>query len=382
MPHTYDVIVVGCGGFGSSAMSHLSRRGLRVLGIDRFTPPHDRGSTHGETRIIRKAYFEHPDYVPLLQRSYQLWDELHERRSAASGPLPPFFERCGLLATGTMSGEMIPGVLESAKTHGLSVDQLSPGETRERFPMFRVPEEYTTLFEQDAGYLWVERCVEAHLADAAEHGATLLTDQVVTEISHTPASATVQTLHGSYSAAAVVVTSGAWTGQLLPDYARLIEVRRKLLFWYPMNSDAWRGHRPPTYMTEIPGSNAAFYGFPPIDGQTLKMAEHTGGQVVADPLTVDRCVQPSESASVSDFAGRFLNGVSTSPVKSAVCMYSMSPDGHFLVDRLQTGPVIVAAGFSGHGFKFTSAMGEVVADLVQSGNSRLPIEFLSARRFD
>ncbi|MFN8710542.1 MAG: N-methyl-L-tryptophan oxidase [Planctomyces sp.] len=386
MQTVYDVIVVGCGGFGSAAMSHLSRRGLKVLGIDRFTPPHDLGSSHGDTRIIRKAYFEHPNYVPLLQRAYKLWDELSERSAAAfpedTAKNGPLFIRTGLFAAGTMTGEMIPGVLESAQTHGLPVENLSSDDLRRRFPMFSVPEGYTALFEKDAGYLRVERCIDAHLHDSLSMGGQLLTNTVVTGISHTTSSVTVRTADQTYSAGAVVVTGGAWTGQLMPEYQKLIEVRRKILFWYPTDGSLWKDHGiSPVYMMELPGNRETFYGFPPLDGRTLKMAEHTGGDLVTDPLLVNRTVQSHEGDDVAAFAKMFLPGTSSVAERTAVCMYSMTADGNFLIDRLPSGPVVVAAGFSGHGFKFTSAIGEVTADLVVNGKTPHPVEFLSARRF-
>jgi sarcosine oxidase len=386
MDRQHDVIVLGCGGIGSAALSHLAGRGLKVLGIDRFHPPHDLGSSHGETRIIRKAYFEHPDYVPLLQRAYQLWDELTERTAESARQhtaYPALLERCGLLAAGSLTGEVIPGVIESAARHRLPVERLEPAETQRRFPMFSIPNDLCVIFESDAGFLWVERCVEAHLQDAKRRGARLLTGKPVTEIQYTPDSVRVRTDDTEFSAGALVVTAGPWTAQLLPDYGRHIEIRRKLLFWHPVNLPIWSDlSRAPGYMIEHPVTKRMFYGFPSIDGATVKVAEHTGGGPVSDPTLVNRQVLPDEGNAVSEFVTSHLRGSSGTAVRSAVCMYSMTPDGHFLIDRMDSAPIVVAAGFSGHGFKFSSVMGEVIADLVQTGRSRWSIDFLSARRLN
>ncbi len=391
MHTTYDVIVAGCGGFGSAAMCHLARRGLRVLGIDQFAPPHDRGSSHGETRVIRKAYFEHPNYVPLLKRAYVLWDELAERTVAAAGSSAPadLFVRCGLLLAGQSDGEVIAGARDAAARHQLSLESLTATEVRQRFPQFAVPASLATVFEPDAGFLYAERCVAAHLSDAARNGAQLLTDTSVRSIRTETNSATVCTDRQTFSASAVVVTSGAWAGSLLaanlpeigPLYDGWIRVRRKTLFWHPITDPIWNDlSRTPIHLLQAADDQPVFYGFPGIDGQTVKLAEHTGGDPVDDPTHVDRQVTTADGHAVSGHVRQFLNGVSPVAARSAVCMYSMTPDSHFLIDRLPEAPIVVAAGFSGHGFKFTSVIGEAIADLVEHGQTALPIDFLSARR--
>lgn len=389
---SFDIIVIGCGGFGSAAMSHLARRGIRVLGIDQFHPPHDRGSSHGETRVIRKAYFEHPDYVPLLHRAYEQWDELTERtahhRSAENREL---FVRCGLLLAGPADGEVIAGARQAAERHLLDLQSLTHQDCRERFSMFRIPETSDIVFEQDAGYLWVERCVAAHLADAADHGATFCFDQQVTGISWQDNSVMVQMQNGDrHHAAKVIVTAGAWMSRVMPDYARWIQVRRKTLFWFPTQDERWSDpERSTIHLFDVPPEAidqqnlwCQFYGFPCVDGQTVKLAEHSGGQDYPNEGQVNRVVTNAEAGRITDYIKACLFGIHPQPIRSCVCYYSMSPDGHFLIDHLTDAPVVVAGGFSGHGFKFTSIIGQALADLAQSGQTDLPIDFLSVRRFE
>jgi sarcosine oxidase len=370
---TCDVIVIGCGGFGSSAMFHLAQRGLKVIGIDRFHPPHDRGSSHGETRIIRKAYFEHPNYVPLLHRAWQLWEEL----SGSVGER--LIEQRDLLIAGPPGSEVIEGARLSARMYGLPMENLTAAEAAIRYPAFRLPEDYAVAIESTSGYLWAERCVTSHLNSATALGAKLRPDETVLSVSSSGTGVQVQTDRGCYSAGAAVVTSGAWTGQLLSDYARHILVLRKTLCWFPVTSENWiRKDRAPLFFVDAPESQ--FYGIPSVDGATIKVGMHTGGEVVPDPTTLSRQVTDEDERPISQFVGKYLEGIKPQASRSVICMYSMTSDGHFLLDRLPELPIVVAAGFSGHGFKFTSVLGEVAADLIQRGQTGLNIGFLSVSR--
>jgi len=369
-----DVIVMGCGGFGSAAMYHLSRRGLRVIGIDRFHPPHDLGSSHGETRIIRKAYFEHPDYVPLLHRAWDLWEELAEESAQ------PLLQRRDLLMSGPMGSEVIQGARLAAKFHTLPLEELAQAEAMQRFPMFQIPAGHEVIVESTAGILRVESCVKQHLERAQASGAKLRCGETVQKISGSPSGLLVQTDRATYSAGAGVMTCGAWTGQLLPAYAKLISVLRKTLFWHPIQSDVWAdAKQAPIFFLDTPVGQ--FYGLPSVDGQTIKVAEHTGGETIADPSLVDRINLQHDEASVSSFVSQRLVHIESRPCRAAVCMYSMSPDGHFLFDRLTDMPLVVAGGFSGHGFKFASVLGDAAAELIHHGTSSLDVDFLSAKRF-
>jgi sarcosine oxidase len=374
-PASYDAIVLGAGGVGSAAMHQLARRGLRVLGIDRFAPPHDRGSSHGQTRIIRQAYFEHADYVPLLLESYRLWEEL-ERQTGRQLLL-----NTGLVEIGPSDGVVVPGVLEAAGRHGLAIETLTPAASQERWPALYVPDDMVAVFEPKAGALRVEQCVRAHLVAAQEAGADLRVGVEVLGWAFEGDSASIDTTAGRFSAARLIVTAGAWAGRLLADLDLKLEVRRKAMLWYPESDPTTRADAGfPCFLYELP--NGVFYGMPSIDGSGVKVAEHSGGEPVDDPLHVDRSLRERDLEPVEAFLRTHLPTVLPACRDHAICLYTMSPDEHFIVDRHPQHPhVVFAAGLSGHGFKFAPALGTALADLGLNGTTPLPIGFLSLERF-
>lgn len=375
MAKTFDCIVLGAGGMGSAALYHLARRGVKVLGIERFGVAHDRGSSHGQTRIIRKAYFEHPDYVPLLLRTYELWHQLQDEFGE------PLIDLCGLMLAGPPQGETIAGALQAAKLHGLPVETLTAQAARKRFAGFAFSDDMSVVFEADAGYLLVEKCVQAHAELAVRHGAVLQTGETVLRWTSHGGTVTVTTDRGEYAAARLLITPGAWSGALLPDVPIAWEVLRKVLLWFPVRAEAYRRDAgTPGFLYET--AEGVFYGFPCLDGATLKLAEHSGGKPVEDPLNADRQLHDDDVAPVARFAERYLAGVAGPPGAHAVCFYTCTPDRHFLVDAYPAAEnVHFAAGFSGHGFKFAAVMGEVLADLALQGRTEHPIGFLGGGRF-
>ena len=366
----YDAIVLGTGGAGSSALYHLATRGLSVLGLDRFDAGHDRGSSHGHTRIIRKAYYEHPDYVPLLQRAYQLWEQLQQ----VSGK--SIYVPAGLLSVGPPAGSIIQGIQASASQHNLPLEQLTAEEVAGRWPGYRIPEGYTGLFEEEAGFLMVEEAVRVHIEQAQQAGATFLSDQAVVDWSIDGANVLVRTETDQFSAGRLVITAGSWSADLLGKLGFELRILRKALHWYRVAADQYQcSQGAPTFFYDTP--DGYFYGFPAIDGRGLKVAQHTGGEVVTDPLQVDRELDVREQAQVASFLSHFLPAVSSEATDHAVCLYSMTADEHFVIDRHpEHGQVVFAAGLSGHGFKFTSVLGSILADLAIAGETSLPIEFL------
>lgn len=368
----YDAIVLGTGGVGSAALYHLARRGLRVLGVDRFTPPHDRGSSHGQTRIIRQAYFEHPDYVPLLLKTYDLWSELADQVGQQ------LYHEVGVLQIGRAEGEVVSGVLQAAQQHKLDVETLTAWEIERQWPALRVPEEMVGAFEPTAGYLRVEACVEAHLQAALASGAELQNPVVVHSWQPGPP-VSLQTSEGQLTAERLIITAGAWAGPLLSDLNLQLEVRRKSFFWYrprEPHDDVVRDL--PCFLYDLP--NGVFYGLPPVDQNGVKLAEHSGGQAIDDPLAVDRNVNSSDAERVTRFQREQLIGLADTPCDHSVCLYTMSPDGHFFVDQHPAHPqVLFAAGLSGHGFKFAPVLGQALADLALDGVTDLPIGFLGLR---
>ena len=373
----FDVVVVGLGGIGSAAAFHLAARGARVLGLDRFPLGHDRGSSHGQTRLIRRAYFEHPDYVPLLDRSYALWRDLEARTGRR------LLVESGLMLAGPPESDVLAGAIHAAEKHRIPIDRLSAAEACRRWPQFVLPEDWMTVHEPQAGYLFVEECVAAHAAAAEAAGATLDTKRDVRAWRIEGDGVVVVTDQGDVAADRLVLAPGPWAAGLLDLAAVPLVVLRKSLFWY----------RPPQpQMAEFAAASLPcfafarpdgfFYGFPMLDDRGVKIAEHTGGTAVADPLAVDRSIDPREQRTLGAVITTHLPRLGSTVADHAACLYTMSPDHHFLVglhpacDR-----VAIAAGFSGHGFKFASVMGEALADLALTGTTPLPLGFLSPSRF-
>lgn len=370
-----DVIVVGAGGIGSAAAFHLASRGARVVALDRFPVPHAHGSSHGQTRLIRLAYFEHPDYVPLLRRAYGLWRELE----ALSGRT--LLVESGLLMAGPPEGEVLRGVALSARTHDLTIDRMSSAEATRRFPAFALPEHWEAVFEPCGGHLFVEACVEAHLDAARRAGARVETAVEVRDWRADGKGVVVDTDRGSFSAGRLVLAPGAWAHGLLRLPATPLTVLRKSLFWYrPRAEAAARFEKAAIPCFAFDSPDGFFYGFPQLDPRGVKFAEHSGGRVVDDPLAVDRGLDADERSRVERAAASYLPTLGRDLADHAVCLYTMSPDGHFLVGpHPQHDAVTIAAGFSGHGFKFAGVIGEVLADLALDGRTRHPVGFLGIR---
>lgn len=377
----HEVIVLGLGGVGSAALYQIARRGHRVLGIDRFHDGHSRGSSHGQTRVIRQAYFEHPDYVPLLREAYRLWAELETEAKEQ------LFHRVGLLQVGPPDGIVISGVRGAARTHELPIEELDVAEVRRRYPGVGIAEEHVGLFEANAGYLLVERCVLAHLRAARRAGAETITDLRATAWATTASGVAVRTADGVlHRADRLVLAPGAWASELIGELPVSLQVLRKHLHWFAVDgpkskrSTYQQSRGFPTFMFEVP--EGIFYGFPAIDRDGLKVAEHSGGEPIDDPLHVVRAPDPEDDRRVREFLDRCLPKVGQQRTRHATCLYTMSPDEHFLLDHHPVSErVAFAAGLSGHGFKFASVLGAVLADLVLDGGSRLPIDFLSLQRF-
>jgi sarcosine oxidase len=363
----YDVIVLGVGTMGSAALFELARRGRRVLGLEQFVPGHDRGSSTGQTRVIRKAYYEHPDYVPLLRRAFERWYDLEQRCGRR------LFVECGCLSIGPADGELVPGVRRAADEHGLPVDVLTATELRRRCPAFRFGDDMIAVLERNAGFLYVEECVSAHADEAQRLGADLHTaEPALSWEAKGDGTVVVRTAKGVYAADRLVVTAGAWAGRLLSDLGLPLTVLRKVLLWFSAPDPAsLRRDVFPIYMAETPAG--FYYGFPVIDDLGHKVGRHDGG-TAADPTTLDRNVTDADAADCAAFLRAHLPAASGPRREGKVCMYTVTPDRHFLMDCHPRLPqVIVAAGFSGHGFKFAPVVGEVLADLAENGRTDLPV---------
>lgn len=370
MNRNADVIVAGLGAHGSSAAYRLAARGASVLGFERFARGHTLGSSGGLSRITRLSYYEHPDYVPLLRRAWTLWRGLEQE----SGQ--DLLTQTGGLYAGRPGGDLVAGAMESARTYGLEHELLDTDALRERYPLFEWIEGWTGLFERQAGWLAPERSIEAHLGLAERHGARLHFAEPITSWETTGNGVRVTTAKGTYEAAQLVVAAGAWAGELLPSLAPELTVERNVLFWFEPTAERDAFKRLPVYI--IDDTDRIFYGFPYIDGQGVKVAGlHFGDHV--DPNAVDRVAAPRDEERVRDWLRRRMPLANGTRRDAKVCMYTNTPDAHFIVDRL--GPeVVVASACSGHGFKFATVIGEIVTELVLDGETQLPIGFLSADR--
>lgn len=371
---SFDAIVIGTGGIGSAAVFQLAQRGLRVLGLDRFAGAHDHGSSYGQTRMIRQAYCEHPDYVPLVQKAFALWAELEQISRQQ------LYFQVGLLEVGAPDGMVVPGVLSSARQHDLDVDTLTRKELLERFSAFHVPEQSIAVFEPRAGYLLVEQCVTAHQTEALKRGAELITAEV-REWTILNQSVVVRTDRESFAAGCVIVTAGAWARDLLAELGVPLTVVRKCQNWFANKDPRYTAReRCPAFLFEVP--QGIFYGFPQLDSRGVKVGEHSGGVAVGDLSTIDRNVDPPQRLRARTFLSQYLPGVSGPAIGHSPCLYTNSPDGHFIIDRHPAHQQIsFAMGLSGHGFKFATVLGQALADLALEGATDLPVNFLKCDRF-
>ncbi|HEX8967492.1 MAG TPA: N-methyl-L-tryptophan oxidase [Chloroflexota bacterium] len=370
----YDAIVVGLGAMGSAATYQLSRRGLRVLGLDAFEAGHELGSSHGESRIIRLAYYEHPGYVPLLRRAYELWAEL-EQESAS-----PLLSLTGGLMIGPPDGELVSGTRASAEQHGLSVEVLDAVEVRHRFPALQPADDEVALFEPQAGFLRPERCIEVALRLASAAGALIHHGEPVRAWRATPRTIELSTDLGTYTAERLVLTCGARMSSVLDPASVPVVAERMPLFWMqPDQPRLFSVERLPVYLWEV-SRDAMFYGFPHVEWPGVKVARHHSGDF-CDPDTVDRHVNETDEARLRAVIQNRLPNLNGEVVSSRVCLYENSPDHHFLIDCLPEHPnVVFAGGFSGHGFKFASVVGEILADLVTGRRAMPEADFLRAAR--
>jgi sarcosine oxidase len=370
----FDAIVLGVGGAGSATLFELARRGRRVLGLEQFTVGHDRGSSHGHTRIIRKAYYEHPDYVPLVERAYERWHALEERQGRK------LLTACPCLSIGPPEGELLTGIRRSAAEHSLPIESLTAVDLAARYPLFRFDGDEAGVLERSAGFLFVDECVAAHVAEARQLGATVHENEEAVSWQVEGDSVVVQTRSDRYTAARLVLTAGPWAGRLLGQLGVSLRVMRQVVFWIETKDE--RQFRPevfPIFIADTP--LGYFYGLPAIDGSGVKVAQHYGAPELDVLTKVDRSVSEMDEISVRRFLQTHLPAVDGPTMRSSVCIYTLTPDRHFVIDLHPKNPqVVLAAGFSGHGFKFMSVVGEILADLCDSGRTAWPIGMFGVRR--
>ncbi len=375
MNQLLDCVVIGTGGMGSAALYYAARRGWTVAGLDRFPPGHDRGSSHGQTRIIRQAYFEHPDYVPLVLDAYRMWEEI----SRASGQ--SLLEQTGLLQVGKPEGPIIGGILNSAQQHQLHVESLKADQLARRYPMFRFQPETVGLLEPVAGFLRVERCVQALIELAIDQGARVLDGQTVLGW-QTAGDGThlVKTDQAEFHTRRLIVTAGPWTSELTGGTGPECRVIAKHQHWFQIDDSRMTlAAGCPVFFFET--ERGFFYGFPDFDGHGNKLAEHSGGTDVTDPLLPDRELDAQDLSRLQEFVSDHIACDRTTHIEHSLCMYTMSPDEHFIIDTLdQSGTISIACGLSGHGFKFAPVIGKALVDMLE-GQRRADMAFLRLDRF-
>lgn len=375
MANHYDVIVIGVGGMGSAATYHLARRGKRVLALERFDIPHMMGSSHGVNRIIRKAYFEDPSYVPLLLRSYELW---HELETTAGEEL--------LVITGSIDSapsdhETFTGSLASCEIHELDHEVLSGAEVNRRYPGYRLPDTHMAVFQPDGGYVLSERAIVAHVGAAMAVGAEVHAREAVTGWEPAGDGVQVATQRARYTADRLVITAGSWTTGVLDGLDGLVVPERQVLAWFqPTRAELYQRDTFPVFNLEV--GEGHLYGFPieTIPGFKIGIYHHLFETV--DPDLMDREPNTDDEAALRAVTERYFPDAAGPIMSLKSCMFTNTPDEHFIVDTLPGFPqVTVAAGFSGHGYKFASVMGEILSDLSADGHTGHDIDLLRIDRF-
>jgi sarcosine oxidase len=369
-----DVIVVGVGSMGSMTLWRLARRGIAAIGIEQFEPGHDRGSGHGESRIIRTAYYEGPDYVPLVRSAYGLWRELEAETGTH------LLTMTGAIMIGHPRDELLAGVLRSIREHGLEHDLLDRAETHRLYPQHRLLPSEMAVVEREAGFLFPELAIRTATSRATALGAGLLTGTRVTSMVLDRGMVTVVAGGEAYRARRAVVSVGPWLGKLLPELRLPIRVERQLQAWFPAKRlEDFLPARFPVFMHERAGTY--LYGLPSLDGRTVKVAVHHQGRD-ADPDALLREAEEAELSPLSAMVEDRLRGLVPRPSRLSVCMYDNTPDIHFIVGRHPSAEnVIVLGGFSGHGFKFAPVIGDAATDLVLDGSTGYPIAGFDPTRF-
>jgi sarcosine oxidase len=368
----YDAIVIGVGGMGSATVYELARRGLRVLGVERYDIPHDLGSSHGVNRIIRLAYWEHPSYVPLLRRAYERWRELENR----SGERLLYIT--GSIDAGAPDSRAFSGSVRSCELHGLAHDVLDAAALNRRFPGYRLAPSMMAVYQADGGFVLSERAIVNYVDAAHALGAEVHARDAVRDWTPSGAGFVVRTERGEYRGARLVLTAGPWMSQLVPQLKPLARPERQVLLWaQPRRPEVFRLGAFPVCNLQAPEGH--FYGFPIFGNPGFKIGRyhHLHQQVEAD--RTDRQIHDEDEAVLRDGIRRYFPDADGPTMAMKTCLFTNSPDEHFILDRVDG--VTIAAGFSGHGFKFCSVVGEILADLAIDGATRWDLDLFRLSRF-
>jgi sarcosine oxidase len=371
----FDVVVCGLGATGSAALYQLARRGVRVLGLERLRPGHEQGSSHGETRVIRLGYFEHPSYVPLVRRAYAEWREIER---AAGRQL---LHVTGIAEIGPPDGVLVGGTLASMHRHGLRHELLAAAELMQRFPAFRVPPDHVGVVQPDGGYLEAEPSIEAMVGLAQAKGAEIRIGETIAAIEPVASGVRIATDRGEVAAGAAIVALGPWIKTLLPRLPAPIRVTRQVMAWLePLDPAPLTGGRLPVFLLE--SRHGIHYGFPPLRSSAIKVAKHHHRDQGVDPDTYDRTVSGEDELLIRAAIAEHLPAANGRLIKAKTCLYTMTRDGDFIIDSLPGAPqIVVASPCSGHGFKFAPAIGQILADLATTGATAHDIARFALARF-
>ncbi|MEB8346393.1 N-methyl-L-tryptophan oxidase [Flavobacteriaceae bacterium KMM 6898] len=379
----YDVIVVGVGSMGAPTCYNLAIRGAKVLGLEQFGIVHENGSHAGQSRMVRKAYFENPDYVPLLDTAYTLWTDLEDITGHK------LFHKTGLFYTGPKHNELLEGVKLSAQKYNITINNLTERECLQQFPSFKLIENYEYLFEPDAGYVIPEQIIRLYTELAKSKGATILENQLVETWSDSNNVVTVRTNTATFTADKIIFTAGGFTNNLLPSQKNSLVPRRQITCWFqPKKPSLFSSENFPCFLYSTPDLPGAFYGFPLLStGDTkgnmgIKVGYHYPGEAI-DPYTLHNFNHSKESRLIKEFMQSYIPEGYMSVLSTKSCIYTYTEDGNFILENHKDyQSVSVACGFSGHGFKLAPLVGEILADLCLEGKTKHPIGFLSSNRFN
>jgi sarcosine oxidase len=373
---SFDAIVIGAGGMGSAAVYHLARRGLKVLGLERYDIPHEMGSSHGYSRMIRYTLQEHPSYVPLVRRAYELWHELEETAGEK------LVVTTGSVRAGPSDSPYFQNAKESCDLHNIPYEILTADEINKRFLGYRFPEEISSIYQPDGGFLLPEECIVNHVRAAKAAGAEVHTQETVLDWEPQGSGVQVRTDRDTYTADRLVITAGPWASKLVPEVAAYAVPERQVLGWFqPLRPELFTPEAFPVFgvLTE----EGRYYGFPSYTVPGFKIGRSHHLEQKVDPDLMDREVHAEDEAILRQAVSRYFPLAAGELLDRKTCIYTNTPDEHFMIGVLPGRPqVSVAAGFSGHGFKFASVIGEIMADLAQKGETEHDINLFRLDRFN
>ena len=372
----YDAIVIGVGGMGSAALYQMARRGMKVIGLDRYDIPNDMGSSHGISRIIRLTYHEDPSYVPLLRRSYELWRQLENTANER------LLISTGIINAGKETSSVFQGSKESCEIHNVPYEVMSGPEVNQRFPGYRLPEDSVAVYQADGGFLLSERCIVANVNAALELGAEVHGREPAIFWRPTRAGVRVETHRSDYDARRLVIAAGAWSGEMESILKPIAIPERQVLGWFqPSQPELFRPDRFPVFSAEF--EEGRYYGYPSYGIPGFKIGKYNHLRQQVSPDSMDRDAHPEDEMALRGFTRRYMPLAAGPTLALKTCIFTNTPDEHFILDVHPGYPqVSIAAGFSGHGFKFCSVVGEIMADLAQEGDTRHDLGLFRLNRFD